>query len=113
MLSLDEIRFWIINKLVERGRGSRKALADFLCLDANQITRMLNTNPGKEVRVIRADEWEKIKHFLAPELPVEKIDKPALLKRIRYIEIYDAAPPALKKELLKLAELLIARDKQP
>lgn len=113
MYTLDEIRLLIKSKLAERGRGSRKELADFLGLTPGKLTHMLNTKDDKEVRGIRADEWEKIKYFFNPKQPVEKIDKPAVLKRIRYIEIYDAAPPALKKELLKLAELLIERDKQP
>lgn len=105
------MRLWVRSKLAERGRGSRKKLADFLGLTSDQITRMLNIEEGKETRGIKADEWLKIKNFFAPE-KMQEIGEPILIGRPRYIEIYDSSPSDSQKILLEFAEFVSFRAKK-
>lgn len=59
----DDHRNWIRAKIAQHGRGTRVRLAVYLGSSPDVITRMLNTEDGKEVRAIKADEWAKIEEF--------------------------------------------------
>ncbi|UGQ22180.1 XRE family transcriptional regulator [Brucella anthropi] len=65
----DEIIQWIAEQLEARGHGARGELADHLGLKPGMITRMLNKDPSKETRVIRADELVKISEFFGAPPP--------------------------------------------
>lgn len=68
MLTQDAMRTWISDKLAEKGHGARSRLAAHLGhTRPDAITRMLNQKPGKESRVIRAEEWERIKEFFGED----------------------------------------------
>lgn len=65
----EKIRQWISLKLSERGHGSRGELASHLGVRPDVVTRMLNSQPGKETRVIRAQELIKISEFFGETPP--------------------------------------------
>lgn len=98
----NEIRSWISSQLENMGHGSKGKLAAHLGVRADAITRMLNTEPGKEARVIRADELVKIREFFnaAPpglELSSDEEDK-------EFFSLYGDATPeerAAAKAFLK------------
>lgn len=56
-------REWLRSQLEKAGRGARKRLAQHLGVSPNAITRMLNTDPGKEARDIRAAEMDQMRAF--------------------------------------------------
>ncbi len=59
---------WLEKNLQRMGRGSKGKLAEFLNVRADAITRMLNTEPGKEVREAKAEELIAMAEFFG-ELP--------------------------------------------
>lgn len=60
----DDIREWLRGKLEERGHGAKQDLARFLGFTRpDPITRMLNTDPTKELRQIKHDEYTKMREF--------------------------------------------------
>lgn len=112
MRTQDEMRLLIKTKLAERGRGSRKKLADFLGMNPNQITRMLNTEKNKIVRAIKLEEWFKIEEFFNLGITLEQIKKPKSAGRERYLEIYDSSSSEVQKMLLEFAEFLSHRARK-
>lgn len=65
----DKQRRWLQDQLKQRGRGSRRELARHLGLRDDAITRMLNTDPGKEAREIKHSEVIKMAEFFMSEPP--------------------------------------------
>lgn len=100
----DDIRDWINRNLAVMGRGSKKKLADFLGLPPLQITRMLNTDSGKETRAIRADEFEKIKIFFGETSFILSRDITAA-KRKKLIAILEHSSPEQQEALLAFLEI--------
>jgi len=115
----EDIRTRIRQNLDAMGRGSRKKLADFLGLTPLQVTRMLNTAPGQETRVIRADEYEKIKMFFGGALSAldcdivlpEKSDL-ADLKKDRLIKLWQCSSPEQQEALLAFFSQTLLRNKK-
>lgn len=113
----DIYRNWLREQLDRRGRGARKALADFMGFERpDVITRMLNTDPKKEMRQIRAFELARMVEFFgttppnmaAPAAPGEQgEDGPQLDEAI---SIYDRLPEPLKKVFLKRVLGLLEPD---
>jgi hypothetical protein len=62
-----DIRLWAQAELAKRGHGAKGALAKFLDVRPDAITRMTNTDPVKESREIRAHELEKMREFFGYE----------------------------------------------
>lgn len=58
-----QIRQWLKAELQKRGHGAKGALAAHLGVRPAAITRMLNTDPGKEIREIRARELLGMQEF--------------------------------------------------
>lgn len=58
-----EFRLWLKAKVDERGHGTKGELARALKLKPDAITRMLNTDPKKESRQIKAHEIAQIFAF--------------------------------------------------
>ncbi len=62
-----DIRIWGQAELAKRGHGAKGALAKYLGVRADAVTRMMNTDPNKETREIRAHEHELMRQFFADE----------------------------------------------
>ena len=69
----DHIRIWMQAELSKRPRGTKGKLAAHLGVRSDAITRMMNTDPHKETREIRASEHVKMLEFFkgADEAPDE------------------------------------------
>lgn len=85
----DEIREWLRARLAAAGRGARQRLARYLGLPRpDAITRMLNTDPAKESREIKAHEYEAMRKFFGDEplAPVDGVSGPVPVspKRVPY-----------------------------
>jgi len=106
----DEIRIWIKYSLDMQGRGSRKRLADFLRVSPDQITRMLNTDPNKETRAIKADELVKIREFFGgiPEKLNINFDGQG---RQKLLELFERSSPPIKAAIVAFAEALVSQEK--
>lgn len=59
----DDIRRWMKDELANAGRGSKGRLAKHLGVRPDAITRMLNTEPGKEQRRVEAHELLLMREF--------------------------------------------------
>lgn len=57
------LREWLRGELSKRPRGTKGRLAQHIGVRADAITRMLNTDPKKETREIRAHELVKMREF--------------------------------------------------
>lgn len=64
-----EQRDWLAAQLERQGYGARQRLADYLAVAPNAITRMLNTDPNKETRLIKADELVRMGQFFGARPP--------------------------------------------
>src|SRR5689334_301687 len=83
----NEHREWLKANLDKAGRGAKKRLAEFLGVAPDAVTRMLNTDPNKESRDIRAREFERMREFFNdPDTKVDGLSGPVALStmRVRY-----------------------------
>ncbi len=100
------IKIWVNNCLEEMPRGAKTRLAEHLGITPTQLYKMLNTEAGKEQRVIRADEYVKITAFLgkAPDhlVPFISVDE----TKIQLLSIYDNASPETQSAILAVARAL-------
>lgn len=100
------IKIWISKCLEEMPRGAKVRLAEHLGITPTQLYKMLNTEAGKEQRIIRADEYVKITAFLgkAPEhlMPFISGDE----NKIQLLSIYDNASPEIQSAILVVARVL-------
>jgi SOS-response transcriptional repressor LexA len=72
----DQIREWLRDRLDERGHGARQALARHLGLERpDAITRMLNTDPKKETRLVKAHELEAMREFFGDGKKAKSADE--------------------------------------
>ncbi|RVD13952.1 MAG: hypothetical protein EOS73_34785 [Mesorhizobium sp.] len=69
-----ELRIYLQHELARRPHGTKGQLAKFLGVKPDAVTRMTNTDPGKETRAIQAHEFERIRQFFndagAPAGPI-------------------------------------------
>lgn len=65
-----KIRDWLQVELDKRGHGAKGQLASYLGLRPDGITRMLNDEPGKESREIKANELVRMGEFFGAPPPV-------------------------------------------
>lgn len=65
----DDLRDWLQHQLERYGRGAKTRLAEHLGVGADVITRMLNKDPEKESREIKASEVIQISDFFGVNLP--------------------------------------------
>lgn len=63
MLDQNRLRAWVAAKIAEGGRGTSAALAAHVGLSRVQISRLSQTEPGKEARDIKAHELVRIVDF--------------------------------------------------
>lgn len=62
-----ELKLWLQRELDARPRGTKGALAKFLDVRADAITRMANTDPVKELREIKAHELQLMQQFFSEQ----------------------------------------------
>lgn len=65
----QEQRDWLAAQLKRQGYGTNSRLAQFIGITPNAITRMLNNDPAKETRLIKADELVKMGQFFGATPP--------------------------------------------
>lgn len=109
----DKIKVWVKQQLAEMKHGSKKSLADFLDVTPTQLTKMLNTEPGKEHRVIRAEEFVKIAEFFGktPDGLIPPLSNDDGKKQL--LSIYDRVSPELQHAILAMVRALAEeKDKQ-
>lgn len=73
------LRIWLKEKLEEKGHGAKGALARHLGVKPDAVTRMMNTDPEKETRVIRAHELLQIRVFFGEASEDEVVATPVPL----------------------------------
>lgn len=61
----QDIRLWMQEELSKRPHGTKGRLAKFLNVRADAVTRMMNTDPAKETREIKAHELELLRQFFS------------------------------------------------
>lgn len=60
-------KLWLKQELEKRPRGTKGALAKFLGVSADAVTRMANVESGKESREIKAHELPLIQKFFSEQ----------------------------------------------
>jgi hypothetical protein len=100
----DQIRIWIKEQLANQGHGAKGRLADFLGVRPDIITRMLNTDPDKETRVIRAEELVKISEFFGS--PPPGIAETLTIVDAEFARLYNSVGDEKKAELKRFLEYL-------
>lgn len=76
------IRAWMQRELDRMGHGAKGKLADFLKVRPDAITRMANTDPGKEKREIRGHELIKMEAFFGSKPDEASDHEPEHMVRI-------------------------------
>lgn len=64
-----DIKVWMQAELSKRPHGTKGRLAKFVGVRADAITRMMNTDPKKEHREIKAHELPRIREFFSEDRP--------------------------------------------
>ena len=72
MAQPSEFQKWVLDELAKRPHGTRAALADYVGITRDKLTRSLNWEPGKETRKTSHEEAELIKEFFEKN-PVEPV----------------------------------------
>lgn len=54
---------WVLDELEKRPHGTRAALAAYVGITRDKLTRSLNWEPGKETRKMSVEEAELVKRF--------------------------------------------------
>lgn len=103
----DQIRIWIKDQLAAQGHGAKGRLAEFLGVRPDIITRMLNTDPDKETRVIRAEELVKISEFFGS--PPPGIAETLTIVDADFARLYNSVADEKKAELKRFLEYLSAQ----
>ena len=107
----DKIKIWVKAQLMAMPRGAKKKFADYLEITPTQATRLLNTEPGKERRSIRADELVKITEFFG-KLP-DDLASPVHVDngKQQLITLFDSVSPELQRAILAMVQSL-AQNKE-
>ncbi|WP_455466427.1 XRE family transcriptional regulator [Bartonella sp. B39] len=70
MVKQRELKIWIKRELDKMGRGSQAKLAAHLGVRRPAISNIVNLDPNKEMRDVKADELVKIMEFFKDSSPV-------------------------------------------
>ncbi len=62
-----ELRTWLQQELAKRPHGTKGKLAKFIGVTPDMLSRILNTEPGKETRSIKWHELELMREFFAQD----------------------------------------------
>ncbi|WP_412058580.1 XRE family transcriptional regulator [Bartonella sp. DGB2] len=57
------LKIWLKEQLEKKGRGAKARLAEYLGIRRAAVFNMINLDPSKEMRLIKADELVKIIEF--------------------------------------------------
>ncbi len=108
MTITEEIIAWINEQLEARGHGAKGQLAEYLNVRNDVITRMLNTDPEKESRVIRAEELVKISEFFGA--PPPRISDTLNVIDADFARIYNQFDEKKRAELKRYLEYLASAE---
>lgn len=94
-------------------RGTMKKLADFLKITPTQLTRLLNTEAGKEPRSMQADEFLKIVDFFGkwPDNLMPSIFPDS--RKQHLLAIFDSVSPEWQQAIIAMVEALVQSHKSP
>lgn len=100
------IKLWVSNSLEKMPRGAKTRLAAHLGITPTQLYKMLNTEAGKEHRVIRADEYVKIAEFFGetPDNLIQFFNADDSKKQL--LSIYDSVSPEMQRSILAVVQAL-------
>lgn len=99
----QEMRDWLAAELDKHPRGVKGQLAKALGVRADAIGRMLNTDPGKETRDIKAHEFLKMQEFfleLTKEEPEpQKAARPPITEEAEVRSMLERIPGLLENDI--------------
>lgn len=109
----NDIKFWVKDQLKPMPRGTMKKLADFLKITPTQLTRLLNTEAGKEPRSMQADEFLKIVDFFGkwPDNLMPSIFPDS--RKQHLLAIFDSVSPEWQQAIIAMVEALVQSHKSP
>ena len=109
----NKIKLWVQGQLVPMPRGTRKKLADYLKITPTQLTRLLNTETGKEPRSMQADEFLKITEFFG-KWP-DNLTSPILrdCRKQHLITMFDSVSREWQQAIIAMVEALVQSQKGP
>jgi len=88
-----QIRDWMQAELQRMGHGAKGRLAEYLGIRADGITRMLNAEPGKETREVKASELVRMEEFFGKPAPVTDSASPSrdglrpIMQQPRFVKV--------------------------
>ncbi|MBI0002111.1 hypothetical protein H3S83_09770 [Bartonella sp. W8122] len=109
----NEIKLWVKDQLKPMPRGTMKKLADFLEITPTQLTRLLNTEAGKEPRSMQADEFLKIVDFFGkwPDNMMPSIFP--VSRKQHLLAMFDSVSPEWQQAIIAMVEALVQSHKSP
>ena len=109
----NKIKSWVKDQLKPMPRGTMKKLADFLKITPTQLTRLLNTEAGKEPRSMQADEFLKIVDFFGkwPDNLTSSIFPDC--RKQHLLAMFDAVSPEWQRAIIAMVEALVQSHKSP
>ena len=109
----NDIKFWVKDQLKPMPRGTMKKLADFLKITPTQLTRLLNTEAGKEPRSMQADEFLKIVDFFGkwPDNLMPSIFPDS--RKQHLLAMFDSVSPEWQQAIIAMVEALVQSHKSP
>ena len=109
----NEIKLWVKDQIEPMPRGTMKKLADFLKITPTQLTRLLNTEAGKEPRSMQADEFLKIVDFFGkwPDNMMPSIFPDS--RKQHLLAMFDSVSPEWQQAIIAMVEALVESQKSP
>lgn len=101
------IREQIRLRLEKKGRGARAALAKYLGIRADAVSRLASDTPGVEKRSISAEELVKIAYFFDCSIDALADPKMANGNSAKLINAFKHASPAVQDAVLNAVQALI------
>ena len=101
------IKEQIRRRLELKGRGARAALAKYLGIRADAVSRLTSDTPGVEKRSISAEELVKIAYFFDCSIDALADPKVANGNGVKLINTFRHAPPAVQDAVLSAVQSLI------
>lgn len=109
----NEIKLWVKDQIDPMPRGTMKKLADFLKITPTQLTRLLNTEAGKEPRSMQADKFLKIVDFFG-QWP-DNLTSPIFpdSRKQHLLAMCDSVSPEWQQAIIAMVEALVQSHKSP
>jgi len=109
----NEIKLWVKDQIDPMPRGTMKKLSDFLKITPTQLTRLLNTEAGKEPHSMRVEEFVKIVKFFG-QWP-DNLTSPILpyCRKQHLLAMFDSVSPEWQQAIIAMVEALVQSHKSP